>query len=190
MSPGRSFVVHSSIALGTMCVALAANVAGAPRAAPAPPPPGVAGYTDSPRHPDGKWRVHDSTRPLPPVVAPGTASTPERPGQPPADAIVLVGPGGDLSKWRMKSGGAPTWKMENGGLESGKAYLQTRDECSDFQLHVEFATPKAVKGNGQGRATAACSCSAGSRCRCSTASRTARMPTGRRPRCAASSRRS
>jgi hypothetical protein len=64
---------------------------------------------------------------------------------------VLIGAGADLSKWRMKSGGAPTWKMENGVLESGKEYLQTRDEFSDFQLHMEFATPKVVKGDGQGR---------------------------------------
>lgn len=155
MSPVKSFVVPF-VALGVVCAALAVDGAGAPQAPPAQaappaPPPSVVGYTDTPRHPDGKWRVHDSTRPVPRVVAPGTASTPERAGQPPADAIVLIGAGADLSKWRMKSGGAPTWKMENGVLESGKEYLQTRDEFSDFQLHVEFATPKVVKGDGQGR---------------------------------------
>jgi hypothetical protein len=149
-------LIVPSVALGAVCVALAANVAGAPQspsaqAPPPAPPPSVVGYTDTPRHPDGKWRVHDAARPVPRVVAPGTASTPEQAGQPPADAIVLVGPGSDLAKWRMKSGGAPTWKMENGILESGKEYLQTRDEFTDFQLHVEFATPKTVKGDGQGR---------------------------------------
>ncbi len=138
--------------LGVATVAAAVVVGAGQAQSPPPPAKPVTGYDDTPRHPDGKWRVHDGTRPVPRVVSPGTASTPDAPGKPPADAVVLIGPGSDLSKWRMKNDGAPAnWKMDNGVLESGKQYLQTRDEFTDFQLHVEFATPKVVKGDSQGR---------------------------------------
>jgi hypothetical protein len=36
-----------------------------------------------------KWKIHDPNRPLPPVIDPGTASTPDTPGHPPSDAVVL-----------------------------------------------------------------------------------------------------
>ena len=38
--------------------------------------------------PDPQWLVHDRSRPSPPVVDPGTASTQEQPGKPPSDAVV------------------------------------------------------------------------------------------------------
>jgi hypothetical protein len=87
------------------------------------------------------------------VVTPGTFPTATTPGKPPADAIVLVGPGSDLSKWVMADGkgGPATWPMKNGVLESGKGYIQTKDEFTDFQLHVEWAAPTVVKDEGQGR---------------------------------------
>jgi hypothetical protein len=44
-----------------------------------------------------------------------------------------------------------TWKMNDGVLETGKGVLQTKREFTDFQLHVEFATPSVVKGNSQER---------------------------------------
>ena len=47
------------------------------------------GYDDTPMQPDGKWKVHDSKRPRPPVVTPGPFVSLE----PPADAIVLLGAG-------------------------------------------------------------------------------------------------
>jgi hypothetical protein len=110
------------------------------------------GYDDTPMQPNGKWRVHDGKRPFPRVVTPGAFSSAKQPGKPPSDAIVLLGPGDDTSKWQMKDGGgAVTWKMKGGVLESGKGYVRTKDEWSDFQLHVEFATPTVVKGDGQGR---------------------------------------
>src|SRR5437764_2953716 len=61
------------------------------------------GYTDTPMLPGGKWHVHDPDRPQPKVVAPGTFSTPETPGKPPSDAVVLFG-GTDLSRWRAEKG--------------------------------------------------------------------------------------
>ena len=36
-------------------------------------------------------------------------------------------------------------------LETGKGFIRTRAEFADIQLHVEFATPTAVKGNSQER---------------------------------------
>ena len=41
--------------------------------------------------------------------------------------------------------------MKAGVLETGKGVIQTRQVFTDFQLHVEFATPAEVKGDSQGR---------------------------------------
>ena len=43
-----------------------------------------------------KWKIHDLNRPVPPVIDPGTTSTPDTPGRPPSDAVVLFD-GKDLS---------------------------------------------------------------------------------------------
>src|SRR5882762_1430722 len=86
-------------------------------AAQAPPKPDHSlGYDDTPFQPDGKWRVHDVSRPRPPVIAAGTESSQERPGRAPSDAIVLFD-GTDLSKWVTYVKGQatePKWKVENG----------------------------------------------------------------------------
>jgi hypothetical protein len=101
------------------------------------------GYDDTPMQPNGGWHIHDGKRPQPRVVTPGAV---------PQDATVLVGSGSDRSAWQMTMDGAPvTWAMNNGVLETGKGMIRTKAEFTDFQLHVEFATPKEVKGDGQGR---------------------------------------
>ncbi len=106
------------------------------------------GYDDTPMQPDGKWRVHDGTRPYPVILTPppGDASAPA-----PSDAIVLLGASDDLSAWQMADGSAATWAMKGGVLSTGKGLLQTRQQFTDVQLHVEFATPSEVKGDSQGR---------------------------------------
>ena len=106
------------------------------------------GYDTTPMLPGGKWHVHDGTRPQPPVVKPGETTW----TKPPSDATVLFD-GTDLSKWRSLKGEAAGWKVENGELVvTAKAGdIATREEFGDVQLHVEWATPKAVVGNGQER---------------------------------------
>jgi 3-keto-disaccharide hydrolase len=107
------------------------------------------GYDDTPMQPNGKWHIHDGKRPQPPIVTPGPADA--RPLAPPSDASVLIGERDDLSAWQMMDGSPATWPMKNGIVETGKGLMRTKATFSDFQLHVEFATPSLVKGNSQER---------------------------------------
>jgi len=85
------------------------------------------------------------TDPEPPVVDPGAG------GRPPSDAIVLFN-GQDLAKFRGERNPTPTWKLANGVMESTPpGGIFSRDEFGDCQLHVEWASPSVVKGEGQGR---------------------------------------
>jgi len=99
-----------------------------------------------------RWAVHDKNRPQPTIVDPGAASTQERPGRPPADAIILFD-GTDLAQWESTKGGPATWKVENGYIEiAGRTgSLRTKQSFGDCQLHIEWAAPTVVKGKGQGR---------------------------------------
>ena len=108
--------------------------------------PAPVGYTDTPMQPNGKWHIHDPARPQPKVVAPAAT-----PGAPPADAIVLIGAKDDLSAWQQRGGAPATWKIANGVAETGRGIIETKQEFTDFQLHVEFATPSTVKGDSQDR---------------------------------------
>ena len=111
-----------------------------------------AGFSLAQTKIDTKWKIHDMSRPAPPVVDPGTPSTEEAPGRPPSDAVVLFD-GKDLSKWAHKDGSAAKWKVENGYFEvvpkTGQLY--TRDSFGDCQLHVEWATPSPAHGESQDR---------------------------------------
>jgi hypothetical protein len=107
------------------------------------------GYDDTPMQPSGRWKIHDRNRPQPVVVTPGAASA--TPLAPPSDAIVLVGSKDDVSAWQMGDGSPATWSMKDGVLSTGKGIIRTKAEFTDFQLHVEFATPNEVKGDSQGR---------------------------------------
>ena len=114
------------------------------------------GYKDTPMLPGDKWHVHDGDRPQPPIVPPGTASTQEKPGTPPADAVVIFD-GTDLSKWHADGNKPSGWKVEDGAMivpprgTDGGGTITTNDEFGDCQLHVEFATPDPPKGKDQGR---------------------------------------
>ena len=102
--------------------------------------------------PDPNWIDHDRTRPLPPVVTPGTASTPDKAGTAPSDAVVLFD-GKDLSQWSDMDGKPTKWIVRDGYMEcvKGSGYVRTVQNFGDCQLHVEWATPTPAHGEGQGR---------------------------------------
>ncbi len=79
--------------------------------------------------------------PEPKVVAAGAV-----PGAPPADAVVLFD-GKDLAQWKN----GENWEVKDGYAITRKSGISTKEAFGDCQLHVEFATPAKVKGNGQGR---------------------------------------
>ena len=107
------------------------------------------GYKDTPIIPGTKWHVHDPDRPKPPVVTPGKTFSLMAPA--PADAVVLFD-GKDFSKWQGAKGAEVKWKIEDNYMETTRSgVIRTKDEFGDFQLHLEFATPSKVVGNGQGR---------------------------------------
>src|SRR5262245_23104227 len=106
---------------------------------------GAAFYGDPPdeHHP---WAVHDRHRPQPPVIVGATPSTPEKPGAPPSDAIVLFdGTEAALARWQAdKTPAEPTkWTVKDGAFQCvpGSGQVQTRQEFGDCQLHVEWAAP-------------------------------------------------
>ena len=104
---------------------------------------------DMPMQPNGRWPMHDPTRPQPRVVIPAPA--PAEPVAAPTDATILLGARDDLTGWQTLDGRPATWRMSNGVVEVGGGDIRTRQEFTDFQLHVEFATPADVRGDGQGR---------------------------------------
>lgn len=105
------------------------------------------GYDDTPHLPHAPYRVHDSARPAPRVVASG-----EWIGQPPSDAVMLFD-GSNLDGWANKDGGPAQWKVEDGYMEvvAGTGDIHTRTEFGDCQLHLEWASPWQVYGDSQGR---------------------------------------
>ncbi len=110
------------------------------------------GYQTTPIIPGTQWHVHDGERPQPVVVTPGSFPTAEQRGLPPSDAKVLFA-GNDLSLWTNSKGEPAGWKVEDGYAEVNRTGdIRTKEEFGpDVQLHVEWAAPKEVKGEGQGR---------------------------------------
>lgn len=78
--------------------------------------------------------------PEPKVVDPGPI------GGPPSDAIVLFD-GKDLSQWT----GGDKWEVRDGYAVARGGGINTKQSFGDCQLHVEWAAPEEVKGEGQGR---------------------------------------
>jgi|HubBroStandDraft_1064217.scaffolds.fasta_scaffold139056_2 hypothetical protein len=73
------------------------------------------------------------------------------PGPPPADAIVLFD-GTDLSQWQNEDKGKAGWQVKDGvATVNGTGDIMTKQPFGDCQLHIEWATPAEVKGDGQGR---------------------------------------
>lgn len=96
------------------------------------------------------WTVHDPDRPAPPVVDPGPA--PAEPQPAPSDAAVLFD-GTDLSAWESVEGGDTEWTLQDGYMvvAPGTGSIQTKRGFGDAQLHVEWAAPATVEGEGQER---------------------------------------
>ena len=92
------------------------------------------------------WKAHDQNRPAPKVVAPGEGASLAKP---PSDAVVLFD-GKNFDNW---TGGVDKWKIVDGAMEtlgkSGPAV--SKEEFGDCQLHVEWACPPDLKGEGQRR---------------------------------------
>ena len=103
----------------------------------------LPGYTDTPIIPGQKWRVHGQSAAAE-VVEVGASKTLGL--KPPKGAVVLFN-GTDTSKWSHDK-----WKIEEGHMEvtpkSGS--LRTKDSYGSVKLHLEFATPKVVKGDKSG----------------------------------------
>ena len=122
---------------------------------------GMAASTGSPFYGDPPddhhpWAVHDQNRPQPTVVTPGTFSSQEQPGKPPADAITLFdGTEASLSKWEVdkNEGGPSKWIVKDGVMECRpcSGTVRTKEQFADCQLHVEWSAPTQIKGESQGR---------------------------------------
>lgn len=78
--------------------------------------------------------------PQPRIITPG-----EKPTDAPSDAIVLFN-GTNLDAWNALDGSAAKWTVNEGALTvaPGKGDIQTKQEFTDFQLHVEWRSPAAV----------------------------------------------
>jgi hypothetical protein len=102
--------------------------------------------------PDPNYSSHDRTQPLPPVIVPGTASTQEQPGRPPSDAVILFD-GKSIANWVSMDGSPTRWIVKEGYMEcvKGSGYVRTLENFGDCQLHIEWAAPLPVEGEGQGR---------------------------------------
>lgn len=101
--------------------------------------------------------VHEmdpAKQPQPKIVTPGTVSCAEKVGTAPSDAVVLFdGTAKTFKNWTDSKGRKTKWKFVDGALESVKkaGMIQSKQKFGSCQLHVEWATPSKVKGDGQGR---------------------------------------
>ncbi len=81
--------------------------------------------------------------PQPRVVTPGKTSQDS-----PSDAIVLFD-GKDLSNWTKIDGTLPEWTISGNAMTVTKGDIKTKEAFGDIQLHIEWASPEKVVGEGQ-----------------------------------------
>jgi len=100
----------------------------------------------------------DTTKqPLPTIVTPGTASTQDKAGDVPSDAVVLFdGTKEAMDKWRGTRPKHPNndWKLlDDGSMEVVRqaGSIKTKDSFGSCQLHLEWMSPADGKGEGQSR---------------------------------------
>jgi len=108
------------------------------------------GYTDNPQLPNSEYCVHDARRPHPPVIEPGDGSNLR--AEPPEDASVLL-KGNSLEGWIGPDSEEASWTVKDGFVEVNPETgdIHTTDTFGDCQLHLEWAPPEEVSGDGQGR---------------------------------------
>src|SRR5262245_37707695 len=83
----------------------------------------------------------------PKLIDPGDAT------HAPSEPIVLFD-GKDLSNWVSERDGSPAkWAVKDGAMVvvPRTGAIKTKQEFGDIQLHIEWATPAEVVGEGQGR---------------------------------------
>lgn len=88
--------------------------------------------------------------PVPPVVTPGSVTSPA----PPSDALVLLGPKTGLSSWASMDGAAAGWTVNKDGsvtVNKKAGNIQTKRSFTNYQLHLEWKVPTVIHGEGQGR---------------------------------------
>jgi hypothetical protein len=101
-------------------------------------------------------KVHETDpakQPQPKVVKPPAYDAEK--AKPPASAKVLFdGTQESMTEnWESVKKDAKPWNLVDGAMESVKraGYIRTKEEFGSCRLHLEFATPANVKGEGQGR---------------------------------------
>ncbi len=120
----------------------------APSSVSTPPASASPAGEPSGAGPSDGWRQHDLSRPPPPRVEPASA------GQPPSDAVVLIGAdGAGLDNWETNAGAPAPWRTEAGALVAvpGTGAIRTRESFGDMQLHVEWQPAMEPDKDGQNR---------------------------------------
>lgn len=142
----------------TLLLALASFPALAADSKPAAEKPSPIGYSDTPVIPGTQWKVHDIDRPRPAAVAPG-----EKPGDPPADAIVIFnGTSSDALQAKEKDAkGKETgkiipcpWTIDSAVMMISGGDCWTKQEFASCQLHLEWMSEPNTKGNSQKKGNA------------------------------------
>ena len=101
----------------------------------------VKGYDDA-KNPGSEWFVHDPSRPQPPLADKNDIK-PNLGAKPPEGAVVIF----DGEKLNANA----KWKVENGYAEVAGGGLTSKESFGSAHFHIEWASPKEVKGAGQGR---------------------------------------
>ena len=73
--------------------------------------------------------------------------------QTPPEAAVVLFDGKDLSNWTKFDGGAPAWEVADNAMTvtAGGGDIVSREEFTDFLLHLEFMTPDMPDATGQAK---------------------------------------
>lgn len=73
--------------------------------------------------------------------------------QSPASNAKILFDGKDLSSWKGRDGGTAEWKISDGVMTvvRGTGDIMTKEEFTDFRLHLEFMEPDMPDATGQAK---------------------------------------